>query len=33
LNAEHFVQLSRLVAGQKTLAGYGGQKVTEDYTR
>lgn len=26
LNAEHFVQLSRLVAGQKELQGFGGQK-------
>lgn len=32
LNAEHFVQLSRLVAGQKKLAGFASQKVTEDYT-
>lgn len=33
LNAEHFVQLSRLVAGQKELKGYAGQKVTEDYRK
>lgn len=31
LNAEHFVQLSRLVAGQKELQGFAAQKVTEDY--
>jgi len=33
LNAEHFVQLSRLIAGQKELTGYGAQTVTEDYTK
>jgi 2-oxopropyl-CoM reductase (carboxylating) len=33
LNAEHFVQLSRLVAGQRELSGYGSQVVTEDYTK
>jgi len=33
LNAEHFIQLSRLVAGQKELKGYAAQKVTEDYTK
>ncbi len=31
LNAEHFVQLSRLVAGQKELQGFAAQKVTEEY--
>ena len=29
LNAEHYVQLSRLVAGQKVLSGYGGQSEPE----
>jgi dihydrolipoamide dehydrogenase len=33
LNAEHFIQLSRLVAGQKELKGFSEQVVTEDYTR
>jgi len=33
LNAEHFVQLSRLVAGQKELKGYAEQEVTEDYRK
>jgi dihydrolipoamide dehydrogenase len=33
LNPEHFVQLSRLVAGQKPLKGYAAQVVTEDYTQ
>lgn len=33
LNAEHFVQLSRLIAGQKELKGYDSQEVTEDYTK
>ncbi|MBW1848486.1 MAG: NAD(P)/FAD-dependent oxidoreductase [Deltaproteobacteria bacterium] len=33
LNAEHFIQLSRLVAGQDDLKGYSGQTVTEDYTK
>ncbi len=33
LNAEHFVQLSRLVAGQEKLSGYSSQVVTEDYTK
>jgi dihydrolipoamide dehydrogenase len=32
LNAEHFVQLSRLIAGQKELKGYAAQVVTEDYS-
>ena len=32
LNAEHFIQLSRLIAGQKELKGYSSQVVTEDYT-
>lgn len=31
LNAEHFVQLSRLVAGQKQLKGYSAQVVTQKY--
>jgi len=33
LNAEHFIQLSRLIAGQKELKGYSSQVVTEDYTK
>jgi len=33
LTPEHFIQLSRLVAGQKELKGYAAQVVTEDYTR
>jgi len=32
LNAEHFVQLSRLIAGQKELKGYSAQVETEDYS-
>jgi pyruvate/2-oxoglutarate dehydrogenase complex dihydrolipoamide dehydrogenase (E3) component len=32
LNAEHFVQLTRLVAGQKELKGFAAQEVTENYT-
>ena len=31
LNAEHFVQLSRLIAGQKELKGYDAQEVTEKF--
>jgi dihydrolipoamide dehydrogenase len=31
LNAEHFVQLSRLIAGQKKLTGYAAQTQLEDY--
>jgi dihydrolipoamide dehydrogenase len=30
LNPEHFIQLSRLVAGQKELQGYAGQVVEDD---
>ena len=32
LNAEHFVQLTRLVAGQKQLHGFAAQEVTEDFS-
>ena len=30
LNAEHFVQLSRLIAGQKELKGFAGQTQLEE---
>lgn len=33
LNAEHFVQLSRLIAGQKVLSGYDSQKDTERFDK
>jgi len=33
LNTEAFVQLSRLIAGQKELKGFAVQTVAEDFTR